>query len=376
MMRLFHGLCAWVVLGCSPVLCAELRTNHAPQRQIRFSTVKQASARREKLIRFIWAKALPTSSKPRVTPDVGAEALKKHLKGVDPSLAKRVDRLEVDVLGMTSLVYLMHPAQGAKTPPRFAIVHAGHSPRGEFLGKHYAAPIQLFLRRGYAVAMVHMPIRGWNGDGTAVLPNGKTVAVKSHADVVNLYKHDGALPTGAGFRPFLEPVVACIDHWAKTNDGNLDVTMIGLSGGGWTTHMAAAVDTRIRLSLPVAGAFPLYLRTKDRGSVGDLEQFFAPLYAEDIAPDGSGGGVATWLEIFALGAHGQGRRQVMVTAQYDSCCFRGPPKFTIGTFQDVVAESVKALGTGRWEHRLDTTHRSHTISPWILKKVVTPILPR
>ena len=84
------------------------------------------------------------------------------------------------------------------------------------------------------------------------------------------------------------------------------VIMMHMPQCGRTTHMAAALDTRIRLSFPVAGSYPLYLRNKDRGSVGDSEQYFIPLYDENISPDGSGGGVATWLEIYALGGFGEG----------------------------------------------------------------------
>jgi len=301
--------------------------------------------------------------------------LKAHLEGVDPSLAKRVDRLEVDVLGMRSLAYLMHPEKRSN-PPRLAVVHAGHSRRGDYLKRDYWDAIHLFLRRGYSVVMMHMPQCGWNDDMTAVLPNGKTIAVRNHDDIVNLPRRDSTLHEGAGFRPFLEPVIACINHGIRASGAaEPEVTMIGLSGGGWTTHMAAALDTRIRLSFPVAGSYPLYLRNKDRGSVGDLEQYFIPLYDENISPDGSGGGVATWLEIYALGGFGEGRRQVMVTAQYDSCCFRGDPEETVNTFKDIVAETVKSLGHGRWEHMLDTTHRSHMISPWVFEQVVVPIVP-
>ena len=59
------------------------------------------------------------------------------------------------------------------------------------------------------------------------------------------------------------------------------------------------------MSLPVGGSAPLYVRNSDASSRGDTEQVYAPLYAEDIADDGSGGGVATWLEIYALGAYGR-----------------------------------------------------------------------
>ena len=40
--------------------------------------------------------------------------------------------------------------------------------------------------------------------------------------------------------------------------------MAGLSGGGWTTTLYAAIDPSIRYSFPVAGTIPLYLRTGDR----------------------------------------------------------------------------------------------------------------
>jgi hypothetical protein len=32
--------------------------------------------------------------------------------------------------------------------------------------------------------------------------------------------------------------------------------MLGLSGGGWSTTLAAAVDPRIQLSFPTAGSVP------------------------------------------------------------------------------------------------------------------------
>ncbi len=362
---------AWFVLAPSVVRSAEFPTNNAPNNQIRFATAEEADARRDKLIRFVWPDGLPKQCLPKVAKDVGPEAFAKHLELLDQSLVSRVDRLETEVLGIVSLAYLIHPVEMSH-PPRLAIIHAGHSRQGEYLEASYTEPIHLLVRRGYCVVMMHMPMRGWHGNVIAKLPNGKVNdPVKGHAGLVQLPQRDSSLSQGSGFRPFLEPVIACINYWTHTVDGKPDVTMIGLSGGGWTTHMAAALDTRIRLSIPVAGSYPLYLRNGDarRGSVGDLEQFFIPLYDENIAADGSGGGVATWLEIYALGGYGTGRRQIMVTAQYDSCCFDGDPETTVNTFKDVVGKSVKTLGHGQWNHMLDTTHRSHQISPWVVKNL-------
>lgn len=364
---------AWAMLVPLVARAADLPTNNDPENQLRFSTANEADARRNQLIRFIWPDGLPNES-PTVTRDVGPEAFAEHLALLEPSLISRVDRLETNVLGFVSLAYLLHPV-APSDPPSLAIVQAGHSKRGDYLEPSYTEPIHLFLERGYAVVMLHMPLKGWHDDGTAVLPNGAVVdPVTKHDEIVMLPEHDPSLATGAGFRPFLEPVVACINHWVGLGTGPPDVTMVGLSGGGWTTHMAAALDTRIRLSIPVAGSYPLYLRNgpENRGSVGDLEQFFSPLYDENIAEDGSGGGVATWLEIYALGGYGEERKQVMVTAPQDSCCFYGDPATTVDTFKEIVADSVAGLGKGEWSHVLDTTHEGHMISPWVVENVIEP----
>ena len=89
----------------------------------------------------------------------------------------------------------------------------------------------------------------------------------------------------------------------------------------------AAVDTRIRQSFPVAGAYPLYARPYGGGS-SDTEQTYAPLYREIDGPDAdaipdTAAGVASWLEIFALGGYGSGRRQIQILNLYDTCCFFG-----------------------------------------------------
>ena len=56
-------------------------------------------------------------------------------------------------------------------------------------------------------------------------------------------------------RFFVEPVILTINY-AKQVLGYKRVVMMGLSGGGWTTTMAAALDPRIELSIPVAGSIP------------------------------------------------------------------------------------------------------------------------
>ena len=57
------------------------------------------------------------------------------------------------------------------------------------------------------------------------------------------------------FRFFVEPVIRAVNYATQVL-GYKRVVMMGLSGGGWTTTLAAALDPRIALSTPVAGSVP------------------------------------------------------------------------------------------------------------------------
>jgi hypothetical protein len=383
-MYLKVSLC--ILVGCLLLInplanYAQLPTNNNPQNQIRFKTLKGAEERRNELIQFIWKNKLPTDMLPNVIEDVTKEALNFRLKQVNKKRVKSIDKLEVEILGFTSTAYLIVPIKSLVIP-QLVLLQAGHGPLEDAcLKKKYCSTIDFFLNKGYNIIMLNMPMNGWNDDDTAVLPNGKKVTVssttdKAHNNIIRLSDLDAPMEKGIGFRPFLEPVVACINYWNQHCDVNPDITMIGLSGGGWTTHLLAAIDTRIKLSFPIAGSYPLYLRNgeENKAHLGDLEQYYEPLYNEDIASDGTGGGIATWLEIYALGGIGKGRKQIMITSQYDDCCFFGDPVKTVNTFKSVVKGKVEELGVGAWKHELDTTHREHTISPWMLENVVKPNL--
>src|SRR5262249_40894467 len=108
-------------------------------------------------------------------------------------------------------------------------------------------------------------------------------------------------------------VAVCL-HYLKTRsaaDGfpvYQEYSMVGLSGGGWTTTVYAALDPTITFSFPVAGTIPLYLRAK--GSVGDTEQTLSSFYQ-----------IAGYPDLYVLGSHGPGRKQVQILNRQDDCCF-------------------------------------------------------
>ena len=118
---------------------------------------------------------------------------------------------------------------------------------------------------------------------------------------------------GSVMKFFLQPVSVCLRYLKSRADVDgfpsyEDFSMIGLSGGGWTTTVYAAIDPTIRLSFPVAGTIPLWLRSG--GSVGDTEQTLSSFYQ-----------IAGYPDLYVLGSHGSGRKQVQILNRRDDCCF-------------------------------------------------------
>jgi len=82
---------------------------------------------------------------------------------------------------------------------------------------------------------------------------------------------------------------------------------MGLSGGGWTTTLAAALDPRIQLSLPVAGSVPCSF---DHTS-WDFEQFCSRPYNEACDYECQ----------YVLASLEKERTSVQMIHEFDPCCF-------------------------------------------------------
>jgi hypothetical protein len=137
--------------------------------------------------------------------------------------------------------------------------------------------------------------------------------------------------------------------------------MVGLSGGGWTTTLAAAIDTRIDKSFRVAGSYPIYLRSnssRDWGR-GDYEQTVPEIY-----------NTANYLELYILGSHGANRKQLQIINQYDSCCFAGT-KWE--TYKDIVRKVVRELKAGEFDLFMDTTHMEHVVSDAAISRILAEL---
>lgn len=285
--------------------------------------------KRRALIRYIWMRKgfpsdkLPSKVEKDITDERYAELFSAGLK--------RIDKLTIEMdYGLNSVVYHLIPEEANG---KLFIYHQGH--RGDFIqGKD---TIKALLDKGYSVMAFSMPLLGMNNQPVVDLDRfGK----------FHLVKHDHMKLLKSPIRFFIEPIVVAINYGKKL--GYEQVNMIGISGGGWTTTVCAAVDTRIRHSYPVAGTLPLYLRSDSQRDWGDYEQTLPDLY-----------NIANYLELYVLGAYGKGRVQIQLLNKYDSCCFAG---IKYRTYEQTMKEVMHSLGKGKFEVFLDDSHKDHKIS--------------
>jgi hypothetical protein len=349
--------------------------------QIRFQSSVQAEERREELVRFIWSDGLP-AARPVVAENLTAP---EELVVIKPNLISRVDVYTANVSAMDfhSLSYVAYPVAPAPTRPRLAIVHAGHMPEDKerFLEAGLKESIERLLENGFIVAVIQMPMVAWNKDGSGILPNGQPFQIDARGTTGHDKLFEAVEPNLGGriMAFFLEPVVQVTNELIMRHPNNSGLLMVGLSGGGWTTHFSAAIDPRITCSIPVAGALPMYARPHSKGSKGDAEQNYpAILGEEDTDNDGildRATGVCSWLEIFALGALApvgqRARQQTQVINFDDSCCFNGP---VYQTYCDQLAKRVTEIGNGNWQVFVDRSHSDHVISAKVLDEVLMPML--
>jgi hypothetical protein len=255
-------------------------------------------------------------------------------------------------------MYLLTPVNKTNVR-RLAIVHHGHTGYGNRFSLGVGALTDHLLKNGFTVLAMQMPLNGWNikrNQFTGVPGRPSPVTLDSHDTVVSVLEGNG----GSGIRFFLEPVVQGINMFVHAYPNYQDISMFGLSGGGWTTTLAAAIDARIKLAIPVAGSSPLYVRAVYKYP-DDLEQTLPALYVDK----------ASYLDLYALDGYGAGRRAIQLNNQFDSCCFYGVPH---RTYEKRVKDAVAATGAGQWEFYLDTTHRVHQISANAIFNVIDPAL--
>ena len=259
---------------------------------------------------------------------------------------KRIDRLTVEMeYDINSISYLFIPE---KSNEKLILYHQGHG--GDFiLGKD---TIQFFLNRNFTVLASTMPLVGMNNQPVVEMDGLGQIKLISH-DQLRLLEANNFNP----MKIFLDPIRINLNFLEMEYDFNR-YSMIGLSGGGWTTVVYSAIDERISDSFSVAGSMPFYLRVDER-DIGDYEQTNIDLYQN-----------VNYLELYVLSAYGDGRKHIQIFNKNDPCCFSGNG---YDTYESVVKDRILQLGKGDFQIFEDDTHYEHKISYITLEHIVKNI---
>src|SRR5713101_12313 len=211
------------VVFVGPVHCAAL----VDDRAITVHSAREVTERRRELIQYLWGdEGFPAKRLPNIVQTNVASPVKQlaHLE--------RVDELRMDLApGLQGLAYHFIPQHPNR---ELVVVHHGHTctldddPSPRDVGYGLQRTIDALLRGGYGVLGVFMPHQR-PGDCTG-----------GHDAMCQLSTR------GSPIKYFLEPTALILnylksrsrsDHFPKYRAFH----MIGLSGGGWTTTIYAAI---------------------------------------------------------------------------------------------------------------------------------------
>jgi len=280
-------------------------------RLITIVTSADVAAKRKALVEFVWGtKGFPLDILP-ILP-----VIRNDISPVPGLLdLERVDTLTIEMdRGVKSYAHHFIPRIKNR---RLVVLHHGHtgsfddSPEPDDISFGMRRAIEGLLGDGYSVLAVYMP-RIFDFETTIrVQENG---GKGEHDKMFTLPKYQP--PTGSVMKYFLEPTAASLNYLSthSASDGfpkYTDFSMVGFSGGGWATTVYSAIDLRIGLSISVAGSIPLYLRAGR--AIGDMEQTLPGFYS-----------IAGYQDLYILGSHGPGRKQVHILNRKDWSCFGEP----------------------------------------------------
>ena len=324
-----------------------------PAALIRIDSADIAKETRQALRRYIWKNA----SGEAASLPIQVEHDFQDPRYADLQNLEGIDRISLeDPMGFDSVVYGFRPRDEIAG---IVFYHQGHG--GDFvLGKPI---IQRLLSRNYLVFGFAMPALGLNSRpeidhprfGKIDFAGSPGYGQRKH-NLIHYLDSDSY----SGLRLFMDPLATMLDY-AEREYRVSDVIMIGLSGGGWTTQVLAALDSRVSYSYPVAGALPLYLRmVPPNQPLSDFEFSNVTDFYR----------IANYLDLFVLAASGEGRRQVQIVNVYDPVFSRGRGSETyVGPVQDAVAST----GSGSFDVLFDASHAEHAISDHAIEFILKDI---
>lgn len=243
---------------------------------------------------------------------------------------------------------------------RLAIVHAGHN-QG-LLPPHSCPPDFDALLKALAAAncdllMLCMPWMGNNqGFHNYSDPSIGGMDAGEYHWTIGTGSVQGAGLTGSRLRYFVDPVIAGMERAIAVRAAiggpatYERIAMIGHSGGGWTTTLAAAIEPRITHSYAIAGSVPFAHREFINGNlegIGDWEQWEG---IQELGLD--------YYDLYLMAAAETTRKARLMHNEFDTC-FKAPQ---VKEFAVPLKLMAKAGGYGDFQVFIDRGVQGHFIS--------------
>jgi hypothetical protein len=347
-------------------------------------STNDVTAKRQALIRFIWGSA--ATALPTALPDSVVTNIPWPITSGTFSNLLRVDLLKFNESTRhrgRALYFIPRSSNG-----EIVLVHKGH---GDSIDGSTALTdddganggirrtIDTLLAEGYGVVAIEMP-HMWGGicvqNSSGVSSDGRANCTAFDSEpTADRMSHDqmftDTTTTPAGMSPirwFVEPEIETINY-LQSIGAAIGYHMIGLSGGGWTTTICAAIDPRIQMSFPVAGSIPIYLRPN--AIEGDSEQ--NSKNSDGVYVNGLYD-VAGFPDLYIVGSAGFARLQVQILNRYDLCCWgegvgfhnqgTGPAwNNAIRAYEQRVRSALAGMGhNGEFRLEIDEASAGHYIS--------------
>lgn len=316
------------------------------------------ASRRGALINFIWGS--PTLSATPAT----AVAVTGNCSQPNFGASVLVQELRVPMsLGQVGVVCHFYPAAGKPFLNQAVVFNPGHT-SSIADGSNWSSDsgfgdqrlVKAMLDAGFGVLVQFMP-----GHAPTEFNGGDP-----HPGMfANL-----APPQGTVWQYFLQPINAALNFAgsAASPKSYTKFHMVGLSGGGWTAAVYAALDERLATTIQIAGSEPLEFWN---GVSDAAEQTSPGLYT-----------IAAYRDLYLMGTS-NGRREIQILNRGDNCCFMpgwlGGPNATwdadIRNYERDIRSRAYDIGTGGvFRLEIDEVPGGHQISRNAAWNIVLPEL--
>lgn len=232
------------------------------------------------------------------------------------TIAAKIETFTFDMgASCRSVKWLLHPPDPQARSRKILIVQQGHRPYvtggAEFPSSDVRPVIEKALAEGLYVGISYMPFIdpaapcNISYDDPIVGP----ITIDRHSH----FEYAPRFEQVFGFHPlsmFLSPLKTYVDI-LKDRWPSSELYMTGLSGGGWTTTVYAALDQRIDAGFAVAGSIPFSIRNNMPQDHRDYETTLIAQFGD-------------YSDLYVMATrkgNGYARRHYLIYNVSDACCF-------------------------------------------------------